>query len=93
MQIKQSTESCSRKDRQSKDYYSTQRRNISYKLICRNSLGFERQKNRAFEIRLKEYLNGKYIVKVNLTFARCLIYRTDMYSKTANTVENQYIEM
>jgi len=58
-----------------------------YKLNCRNSLGFERQKNRVFEIRLKEYINGKYTGKLNLTFARCVIYRNVMQSKRANTVE------
>jgi hypothetical protein len=64
-----------------------------YKLKCRNYLGFERKKNRAFEIGLEEYINRKYIGKVNLTFARCVIHRNYMYSKTANTVEIRYIEM
>jgi hypothetical protein len=67
MQIKQSTESCSRKD--SQRIIILHKEGI-YKLNCRNSLGFEGQKNRAFGIRLKEYINGKCSGKVNLTFAR-----------------------
>jgi len=87
MQIKQSTESCSRRD--SQRIIILQKEGI-YKLNCRNSLGFEGQKNRAFEIRLKEYIKSG---KVNLLFARWVIYRNDIYSKTANIVEIRYTEM